>query len=96
MAVLKVLPSQAIIDGYKGKIDFYLWRGIPVARKWPVWRKRAPTAPEKANQDDFMLINQEAIKMPLEFIEAYKALAQGTPFTWKDLMVRSFMRGLWS
>ncbi|GAI98357.1 unnamed protein product, partial [marine sediment metagenome] len=35
MAKLKVLPHQAIIDGLKGKVDFYLHRGIPCARKWP-------------------------------------------------------------
>ncbi|MBA7633164.1 hypothetical protein ES703_40726 [subsurface metagenome] len=95
MAKLQVLPSQDIIDGFKGNIDFYLWKGIPVCRKWPVWRKRASYPSEKANQDDFTRINQAAISMPVEFIEAYMELAQGTPFTWKDLMVRSFMRGLW-
>lgn len=96
MAVLKVLPSQDIIDGFKGNIDFYLWKGIPVCRKWPVWKTRASTPTEKANQDDFSRINKAAIGMPVEFIEAYKELCQGTPLTWKDLMVRSFMRGLWS
>ncbi len=95
MARLRVLPHQDIIDGFKGKIDFYIWKGIPCARKWPVWRPRAPTPEEKANQDDFTRINQAAIGMPVEFIDAYRTLAQGTPFTWKDLMVRSFMRGLW-
>lgn len=95
MAKLKVLPHQDIIDGFKGKVDFYLWMGIPVARMWPVWRKRAPYPSELANQQDFTRINQAAITMPLEFITAYTELAQGTPFTWKDLMVRSFMRGLW-
>jgi len=95
MAKLAVLPSQDIIDGFKGAIDFYLYMGIPCCRMWPVWRSRAPHPEEKVNQDDFARINQVAISMPVEFIDAYKELAQGTPFTWKDLMVRSFMRGLW-
>jgi len=90
------MPSRVIIDGFKGTIDFYLWMGIAVARKWPVWRPRAPHPVELAGQLDFSRINKAAINMPLEFIDAYKWMAQGTPFTWKDLMVRSFMRGLWS
>lgn len=95
MAKITAMPNQAIIDGFKGTIDFYLYMGIPCARKWPVWRPREPHPDERVNQDDFTRINQAASSLPLEFITAYKAMAQGTPFTWKDFMVRSFMRGLW-
>lgn len=35
MAKLEVLPSQAIIDGFKGKIDYYVYMDVPCARKWP-------------------------------------------------------------
>ena len=35
MAKLIALPHQAIIDGFKGTIDFYVWKGLSVARKWP-------------------------------------------------------------
>lgn len=95
MAKLTHMPSRAIIDGFKGDVDFYLYMGIPCARKWPVWRKREPHPAERANQEDFALINQYAITLPVELITAYRELAQGTPFTWKDLLVRSYMRGLW-
>lgn len=96
MAKLKKAPNLAIIDGFKGTIDFYLYMGIPCARKWPVWRTRKPYPDEKANQDDFATISKAATSMPLEFLEAYRELAQGTPFTWKDLMTRTYMRGLWT
>ncbi|GAH51729.1 unnamed protein product [marine sediment metagenome] len=89
------MPSRVIIDGFKGKIDFYLYLGIPVARKWPVWKKRESTPEEKAGQDDFKLINQIAITLPVEIISAYREMATSTPFTWKDLLVRGYMRGLW-
>ena len=95
MARLTKMPSQAIIDGFKGAVDFYLWKGIACARKWPVWRPRAPHYEEWLNQSDFARINQAASSLPEEIITAYKQLAQGTPFTWKDLLVRTFMRGLW-
>ena len=96
MAKLTAMPNQAIIDGFKGIIDFYLWMGIPCARKWPVWRPREPHYAERLNQDDFARVNKAYSSLPLEFITAYRSLAQGTPFTAKDLLVRSFMRGLWS
>ena len=45
MVVLKKLPGQDIIKGFRGKIDFYIYHascdpeigavGIPVARSWP-------------------------------------------------------------
>lgn len=35
MARLDALPSKDIIHGFRGIIDFYLWRGLPVARSWP-------------------------------------------------------------
>ncbi len=95
MARLRRMPSQVIIDGFKGTIDFYLYMGIPVARKWPIWRPREPYAVERSNQDDFARINKAYSTLPVEILTAYKTLAQGTPFTGKDLMVRSFMRGLW-
>ncbi len=96
MARLTKMPSQAIIDGFKGVIDFYLWMGIPVARKWPVYKVRQPHYEEWLNQQDFKRINQAAPFLPVKIITAYEQLAQGTPFTWKDLLVRTFMRGLWS
>jgi len=36
MPKLKNLPALDIIHGLRGTIDYYLWKGIPCARKWPV------------------------------------------------------------
>lgn len=36
MPKLTKLPSLDIIHGFRGILDFYLWKGIPVVRKWPV------------------------------------------------------------
>lgn len=41
MAVLEKLPEMHVIKGMKGTVDFYEWKGIAVARKWP--RKAIPT-----------------------------------------------------
>jgi len=39
MAKLDAIPAEAIVSGFKGTIDFYVWRGIACARSWP----RTPT-----------------------------------------------------
>lgn len=35
MTVLQRLPDTATIMACRQKVDFYLWKDIPVARKWP-------------------------------------------------------------
>jgi len=35
MPRLDSLPSLSIIHGFRGVVDFYLWKGLPVARLWP-------------------------------------------------------------
>jgi len=35
MARIKALPGLDVIKGFKGTIDFALWRGLPYARSWP-------------------------------------------------------------
>ena len=94
MARLTALPEQAIIDKLKGVIDFYLWKGIPCARKWPYYRKREPTPLEKANQDAFAYCNAIAPFLPEYVKDQYKRMAQGTPLTWRDLWVRAYMQGI--
>lgn len=55
MAVLSNMPSEHIITALKGVIDFYWWKGLPVARKWPdeitksdEWKATAENAKETA------------------------------------------------
>lgn len=94
MAVLKQLPHQAIIDGFKGKVDFYLWKGIPCARMWPHWPKRDPTDPERAAQQSFAYITKAAAQLPEYIVDQYRRMAVGTPWTWRDLLTRSYLQGL--
>lgn len=94
MAVLDQLPSLAIIDGFKGTIDFYLWKGVPCARMWPIHGKRQPYPDEAAGQQAFSYINKAATTLDPFIIDQYKRMAVGTPLTWKDLLVRSYMKGL--
>ena len=93
MAVLTAMPSEAIISAFKGVVDFYLWKGKACARKWPHWPKRQPYPEEKENQDAFTVAIAAIKLLDENTIEAWKAMAMGTPYTWRDLAIRGYMSG---
>jgi len=95
MAVLDALPERQVIDGFKGIIDFYLWKGLPCARKWPVWHKRKPSAAELANQTLFAAIVLSWNDLDQVTRQTYRDLAQGTGLTGRDVYVRGCMKGLY-
>jgi len=88
------MPQQEEIAAFKGLVDFYEWKGIHCARKWPTWPAREPHPDEKANQDDFAYAVKNIASMSDYIIDRYKALAVSTPWTWRDLAIRGYMKGL--
>lgn len=94
MAVLSKLPSEAVISSFKGVVDFYLWKGIPCARKWPTWPKRQAYPEERANQDDFAYANKLFSQLPDYLQQQYRNMAASTSFTGKDLFIRAYMKGI--
>lgn len=94
MAKLKNLPALATIDGFKGTIDYYMWRGIPCARKWPTWHTRTPTPAEAANQQRFSYANRLWSSASTVVKNACNEMAIGTPWTGKDLFVKGYLKGM--
>jgi len=94
VAVLKQLPHQDIISGFKGVIDFYLWKGKPCARKWPRHGKRTPYPEEAANQERFAYANRLWPTLPEAIRNVYIQMAVGTRWRGQDLWVRAYMKGL--
>ncbi|MBA7671809.1 hypothetical protein ES703_79972 [subsurface metagenome] len=94
MAKLTVMPSQDIIDGLKGKIDFYLWMGIPIARMWPrsPGHVRAPAV--EAQWEKFTAAAQGWIKLTEEERSHYREMASGSGLTGRDLFTRNYIKGL--
>ncbi|MBA7689595.1 hypothetical protein ES703_98103 [subsurface metagenome] len=93
MAKLTALPSQAIISGFKGKIDFYLWKGMPVARKWPrsPGHKRAPAV--EAQWPAFTIASRLWGEMSEEIQQAYIETAHGTTLSGRDLAQKAYLSG---
>lgn len=94
MAKLTALPQQAIIDGFKGVIDYYVHKGQVCVRRWPRYTPRPPHPNEGANQQRFAYINQLAPTLPEYVKDQYRLMAVGSPWSWKDLLVQSYMKGM--
>jgi len=93
MAKLTALPSLAIVSGYKGTIDFYLWMGMPVARKWPrsPGHKRAPAV--EAQWPAFTTASRLWNLMDDQIRQSYIATASSTNLTGRDLAVKAYLSG---
>jgi len=96
MAKLERLPEKYIIDGFKGTIDFYEWKGIAVARKWPVFQPYPFSDAQKANQAAFAYINKLYSHLSISVIVGYTLLAARTTQTPKDYIVRAYMKGMFA
>lgn len=94
MVRLATLPNKAIIDGFKGVIDFYQWKGIACARRWPRWKPRTPTPIEATNQQHFAYINRLWSSLPANLKDAYNAMAAPSVYTGKDVLVIAYMKGI--
>ncbi|MBA7645920.1 hypothetical protein ES703_53680 [subsurface metagenome] len=93
MTKLTALPHQDIISGLKGKVDFYLWMGIPVARKWPrsPGKRRAPAV--EAQWPAFTTASRLWELMSKSLQEAYVETAAGTNLSGRDLAMKAYLAG---
>jgi len=89
MAKLTALPHQSIIDGFKGTLDFYVWRGIPCVRSWP----RKPLLPRSpAVQRTAAVFGYLATfftDTPANIRDRASAIGDGTSWTWRDVRYRA-------
>lgn len=91
MAKLIALPELAIISGFKGTLDFYVWMGIPVCRKWPNRPSKPKTAAEQAQWPVF----SDAVKLwntlAPEVRAAYETMASGSTMTGRDMSMKMYL-----
>jgi len=95
MAILNVKPEQAIIDGFKGKVDFYEWNGLPVARKWPrsPGHDRSPAV--QATWPIFTAAVHAWPTLSPEIQQSYRDLAAGTTLSGRDLFIKGYIHGIY-
>ncbi|MBA7698090.1 hypothetical protein ES703_106765 [subsurface metagenome] len=93
MTILTALPELAIINGFKGTVDFYLWMGIPVARTWPrsPGPRRAPAV--EAQWPAFTIASRLWNQMSPYVQAAYRTTSAGTNLSGRDLSVKAYLSG---
>jgi len=87
MARIDVLPSIEIIRGFKGILDFYLWKGLPCVRAWPRWR---PARQSNASRNAALLFGAVIKAFSLTHNAVLQQLeleATGIPRTPRDIYV---------
>lgn len=95
MGKLTQMLSEAIIDGFKGKIDFYFYMGIPCFRKWPKSPGRLRSPAVQAQWPAFSYAAKEWDNLSPEVRRAYEQLATGSGLTGRDMFQRSYTKGLY-
>lgn len=95
MARLAVLPEQAIIDGFKGVVDFYVYKGQPCARKWPRLARYTRSQAELAGQTAFAYAASSWVTLSAEVRQTYVNMAIGTVLTAREWFMKGYMSGIY-
>ena len=91
--VSKITPEG--IELYRGKIDFYMLRGIlPVARSWPKKPKPPYTPLQAEGMEAFSIANKSMREITPNMLEAWRSGSVGKKAAWTDVY-RSIIMKYW-
>lgn len=95
MAVVTAMPSEAIIGGFKGSVDFYYYMGLAVARKWPKKIGRLRSEAVTAQWSPFAVATREWSNLSPEVQASYNSLCIGSRLSGRDMQQRAYLSGLY-
>jgi len=95
VAIITAMPSEDIISGYKGTLDFYVHRGIQCVRKWPQSPGKLRSPPVTQQWPIFTAAAKEWKHLSAAVQEAYNQYATDSGLTGRDLFMRAYIRGLY-
>lgn len=93
MAVLDRMPSEGEIAAFRGTVDFYMYKGLVVARSWPRKPKGPRSEAVQRGIDNFKAAIVAISNTSPEVIDAWKAMARNSPQTWRDYFMRGYLAG---
>lgn len=85
MAKVGALPSQNIIKGYKGKLDYFVQHGQVYVRSWPRKPRQPRSAPVQAQWAAWTYASRLFHIIDGTVYPAYQAMADGSPRTARDV-----------
>lgn len=92
MARLERLPDSATIMAMRGRVDFYEWKGVPVARAWPQPSRQPRTAGSIASSRRFQAYTKMTGAIDPGMRADYRRFVRGHGITWVDAF-RAFAGG---
>ena len=95
MAKIRRFPSQGIIDGFKGTLDFYLNMGIPCVRLWPKSPGKRRSEPVMSGWPAFSYASREWSNLSPVVQDAYRTLATDSGLSGRDMFTRAYLTGLY-
>ncbi|MBA7570586.1 hypothetical protein ES708_12339 [subsurface metagenome] len=95
MAKIGKLPGAAVISGFKGTLDYYVWKGIACVRKWPRSPGHRRTPAVEARWPAFATASRLWNDLSPEIREAYKRMAAGLHLSGRDIFIKSYITPLW-
>ena len=90
MAIIKEMLAQKLIDGFKGKLDFYYQNGQAICRRWPRSQGRSQTPASVAQQPMFTYVQQLWPLVSPFVMEAYTDLAPDSGLHKRDWFMRGY------
>lgn len=95
MAKITKMPSTAIIDGFKGTLDYYVHDGQACVRSWPrsPGHDRAPAV--MAQWETFAYASRSWNLLSPEVQRLYNIMATNSGLNGRDLATRAYIKGLY-
>lgn len=85
MAKISHMPALGVIQGLRGVLDFYYWKGIVCVRSWPRISYANRTPASLASAQLFGQISRGYALLPGNLKDLYAQNAQGSPRTGRDV-----------
>lgn len=93
MAKLTAMPQQAIVSGFYGTIDFYVYMGIACARMWPKDRTVPYTPQEQQQWPIFATATRVWTLVDSETRESLEAMTPAASLSARDLATKLYLNG---
>ncbi|GAH01141.1 unnamed protein product [marine sediment metagenome] len=89
------MPHMDIVAGFKGSVDFYLWRGIPCARGWPKSPGKVRSPAVMSQWPAWTYASKEWKQLSPAIQAAYYELATNSGLSARDMQMRGYLQGLY-
>lgn len=96
MPLLDSLPDPDTIKRWEGQLDYYVWRGLPIVRKWPIMTVKTRSPAVQAQQAAYFQWLRDASQTAAPLRLTALAQTKGSHWTWRDILCFAVRGNLYS